>query len=262
MQSMSETKRPVRLFYSYSHKDEALRDELITHLTLMKRQGEIAPWHDRAILAGDDWKGQIDKNLEEADIVLLLVSPDFLASDYCYDIELGQALKRHEQGLVRVLPIILRPVVWGKAPFARFQALPRDGKAVVLWPNRDEAWVNVAQGIAAVVKQLQAMPNWAATNTPSPTATNAPSPAASNTPSPAALRRFLIEIFVRDQDFMDFCSDHFREVYRQVTGGMELGQKIRLLLDVIHRDRTEAHLLILLKKDYPVAYERHEALLG
>src|SRR3954471_1709733 len=107
---------PISLFYSYSHKDEALRDELETHLSLLKRQGVIAGWHDRRIEAGTEWAGAIDKNLEEAGIILLLVSADFLASPYCWDVEVRRAMERHEAGTARVIPVILRPVDWHSAP--------------------------------------------------------------------------------------------------------------------------------------------------
>ncbi len=145
----------LRLFYSYSHRDEELRDELEKQLTLLKRQGLIQPWHDRRITAGKEWKGEIDAHLEQADIVLLLVSADFLASDYCYDVEWKRAKARHDAAQARVVPIIVRDVSWHSAPFAKLQALPTDGKAVTTWDNRDTAWRNVAEGIEEVVVELR-----------------------------------------------------------------------------------------------------------
>ncbi len=144
---------PLKLFYSYSHKDETLRDELETHLKLLQRQGEISTWHDRKILVGDEWKGKIDENLEAADIVLLLVSADFLASDYCYDIEMKHALKRHEAEQAHVIPVILRDCDWNHALFGKLQALPKNGNPVTLWTKRDTAWKDVAQGIRHVVQE-------------------------------------------------------------------------------------------------------------
>ena len=144
-----------RLFYSYSHKDEMLRDELETHLKLLHRQGMINPWHDRCISAGDEWKDQIDNNLEHADIILLLVSADFIASDYCYELEMKLALERHESGEAKVIPIIVRDVNWHSAPFGKLQALPKDGKAVTLWSNKDTAWRKVAEGIEKVIVELR-----------------------------------------------------------------------------------------------------------
>lgn len=155
MREMKE--RPVRLFYSYSHQDERLRNELETHLKLLQRRGMIETWHDRKIEAGDEWKRKIDENLERADLILLLVSADFIASDYCYEIEMKRALERHEKGEARVIPVILRDCNWQKAdvPFARLQALPKDGKPVKKWPDRDSAWRNVAERIERVVDELR-----------------------------------------------------------------------------------------------------------
>lgn len=146
--------KPVKLFYSYSHKDEKLRDELEKHLSILKRQGTISEWHDRKISAGSEWADSIDQNLVEADIILLLISSDFLASDYCYDIELKNALERHEQGDCRVVPIILRAVDWVGAPFGKLQALPKDAKPVISWENHDEAFANITQGIRATIKEI------------------------------------------------------------------------------------------------------------
>ncbi|MDQ3815122.1 MAG: toll/interleukin-1 receptor domain-containing protein [Armatimonadota bacterium] len=100
---------PVEVFFSYSHRDSELRHELETHLSVLKRQGIITTWHDRDIGAGSEWKGQIDKHLESAHLILLLVSANFLDSDYCYDIEMKRAMERRDSGEARVIPIILSP---------------------------------------------------------------------------------------------------------------------------------------------------------
>jgi hypothetical protein len=110
--------QPVEVFISYSHKDDPLREKLDTHLSLLRRQGVIAAWHDRRIAAGQEWARAIDEHLERAAVILLLVSADFLASDYCYDREMRRALERHDAGEARVIPVILRPVNWHEAPFA------------------------------------------------------------------------------------------------------------------------------------------------
>ncbi|NEU80074.1 toll/interleukin-1 receptor domain-containing protein [Nostoc sp. UIC 10630] len=145
---------PVKVFFSYSHKDEALRDELATHLSMMKRQGVIEAWHDREITAGSEWANAIDDNLELANIILLLVSANFLASDYCYDKEMTRAMERHETREARVIPIILKPSDWDGAPFGKLQALPKNAKPVTTWPDQDEAFLNVAQGIRRVVEDI------------------------------------------------------------------------------------------------------------
>jgi molecular chaperone DnaK len=147
---------PLELFYSYSHKDERFREQLQTHLSLLKRQGLIDEWHDRMIGAGDEWKSEIDDHLLSADVVLLMISPDFLASDYCYEREMQAALKRHTDGEARVLPIILRPVDWltPPSPIGHLQALPTDGKPIVDFRKRDSAWLDVTNGIRKIVTEL------------------------------------------------------------------------------------------------------------
>src|SRR3954463_15171421 len=145
---------PISLFYSYSHKDEALRKRLETHLSLLQNEGVISGWHDRRIAAGTEWDGAISENLDEAGIILLLVSADFLASRYCRDVEIKRAMEHHEAGTARVIPVILRPVDWHTAPFGKLQALPQDGKAVTEWSNRDKAFTDIARGIREAVKGL------------------------------------------------------------------------------------------------------------
>ncbi len=127
------TPPPVRVFYSYSHADEDLRQELEKHLSLLQRQGIIAGWHDRKILPGSAWEEELDQHLEEAQIVLLLLSADFMASNYCYDREMQRALERHAQGEAQVIPIYLRLALGfcslRKAPGAPDRCAPGDRMA-------------------------------------------------------------------------------------------------------------------------------------
>ena len=146
----------ISLFYSYSHKDEALRKKLETHLCLLKDQGVLQEWHDRRIQAGTEFDGVISENLERANIILLLVSADFMASRYCRDIELKRAMERHEAGTARVIPVILRSVDWQSATFGKLAALPRDGKPIRKWNDQDEAFTDVARGIREVAQALAA----------------------------------------------------------------------------------------------------------
>ncbi|MBI2799133.1 MAG: toll/interleukin-1 receptor domain-containing protein [Gammaproteobacteria bacterium] len=141
------------VFISYSHTDEALRDELEVHLSMLKREGAIETWHDRRILAGDELDGTIDAKLEIAEVILLLVSPDFLASNYCYDVEVQLAMARHEANTARVIPVILRPCDWQSsvAPFKKLLAAPRDSVPITKWPNRDEAFLDVVTQIRAAL---------------------------------------------------------------------------------------------------------------
>jgi replicative DNA helicase len=147
-------KNVVRIFYSYSHRDEDFRISLETHLAILKRQGLALDWHDRKIMPGQTWGSEIDVNLNESDIIILLISSDFIASDYCYGKELEQALERHESGNAYVLPIILRPVDWLNTPFAKLQVLPKDGKPVTTWANHDEAWLDITKGVRTVVERI------------------------------------------------------------------------------------------------------------
>lgn len=141
------------VFFSYSHEDEALRDELEKHLAMMKRNGEIETWHDRRIRAGDPLDSAIDERLEQSDIILLLLSPAFLASDYCYDIEKSRALELQNEGKARVISVILRPCDWRETPLAQFLVTPTDGKAVVKWTNQDDAFQDVVKSIRNALPQ-------------------------------------------------------------------------------------------------------------
>jgi len=167
----------IEVFYSYAHEDEELVKELRKHLSILKRQGVIRDWYDREITAGTDWKGQIDQHLNSAEVLLLLVSADFLASDYCYDVEMTRALERHDQSEARVIPVILRPVDWKGAPFGKLQSLPTDGKPVTSWTSRDEAFTDVAGGIRQAVSQLAVLQ-------PKSSSLPASQPAVLLTPSP------------------------------------------------------------------------------
>jgi len=154
-EATNEQKKKIRIFFSYSHKDEEYKDKLVKHLSILKRQGVIEDWHDRKIGAGNEWAGAIDEHLESAEIILLLVSDDFLASDYCWDIELKRGMARHEARTARVIPVILRNVDWAGAPFGKLQALPKDAKPLKSWTDIDEAFTDVAKGIRAVVNELR-----------------------------------------------------------------------------------------------------------
>jgi len=145
----------IKLFFSYVHKDEILRNELKNHLRILTREGVISSWDDRKILPGDEWDHQIHAQLRAADIVLLLISVDFIASDYCTDVEVQIALQRHADGDVCVIPIILRAVDWTRAPFSKLQSLPTNGKPVTSYGDRDEAFLDVAQGIRKVAETLR-----------------------------------------------------------------------------------------------------------
>ncbi|MEH2163908.1 MAG: toll/interleukin-1 receptor domain-containing protein [Nostoc sp.] len=147
------------VFSSYSHRDETLRDEMEVHLTMLKRQGLIETWHDRRITAGEEFDKAISKNLEEADIILLLVSSDFLASDYCYGIEMQRAMEKHEQRESHIIPVILRSCDWPSAPFGEFLVTPTDGKPIKKFPDEDDAFLEVVNAVKATITRLQLRQN-------------------------------------------------------------------------------------------------------
>jgi hypothetical protein len=136
---------PVHVFFSHSHRDEPLRDKLEKHLAPLKRSGIIATWHDRRIGAGQEFDASISQYLETADIILLLISANFHASDYCYDCEMSRALERLEAGEVRVVPVILHACDWQSGPFVKLLAVPTDGRPVTKWPDYNEAFLDVVQ---------------------------------------------------------------------------------------------------------------------
>jgi hypothetical protein len=160
------------VFFSYSHADEALRDQLETQLAMLKRQGVIETWHDRRIGAGQEWAAAIDQHVESDDIVLLLVSPDFLASEYCYDKEMQRAMARHEAGEAVVIPVILRACSWQRAPFGKLQAVPKNGTPVTLMPDRDSALLEVAEAVREAAERISGSPG--APAAPAITASAAP----------------------------------------------------------------------------------------
>lgn len=146
----------LKVFVSYSHADEKLKNSVLLHLKPLERMGLITEWHDRKLLAGDTWGDVISQNLEQADIVLLLVSIDFINSKYCYDVELDRALERHADSTCRVIPIILRGCLWQHTPFSKLQVLPRDGKPAVSWPDLDDALAGIADGVRAAAEEVLA----------------------------------------------------------------------------------------------------------
>lgn len=151
------SKKPVEVFISYTREDEILKNELLKHLSTMKRNGVISVWHDRMITAGREWEGQLDENLEKANLILLLVSAAFIASDYCWDVEVKRAMERHEAGTARVVPVILRETDLKNVPFAKLQSLPRDRKPVTdpkSWASHDAAWLNVVEELRRSIGDL------------------------------------------------------------------------------------------------------------
>ena len=220
-------RKPLKLFFCYSHKDEDLRDLLADHLALLKQKGVITSWYDRKIPAGSEWKSAIDENIDDADIVLLLVSSSFIASHYCYAVEMNRAMERHAKGDARVIPIILRPCQWQQPPIGKLQALPKDGKPITEWDNQDVAFLDVANGIEKVAQEIRdSSREW--------------EPSYSNLLMPHPEKRF----FIGREEFLaklhqELESEHYQAIH--ALGGMG---KTQVAVEYAYRHKDEyTHIL-------------------
>jgi TIR domain len=241
--------RKINIFFSYSHADEDFKEALDQHLSMLKRSDKIATWNDRAILSGQYWDAEIKDQLERADIILLLISAGFLASDYIWYKELTRAKARHDAGNAVVVPIFIKPCDWKDAPFAEIQGLPRDAKPVATADNA-EAWKGVAVGIRTLVDTIAARP--APAPPTSTTATSAPMTYSTQSIldwphngclRPTFTRMVLNELLVRRQSV-------------NLTGGYGQG-KSRLLHDL--RDMAAAQQLrvaLLDLKEHRLQYDQ------
>jgi len=157
-------RRNTKIFVSYCHQDEDKKNMLIKLLEPLRREGLVSVWHDRQIGPGKEWQNVIEENLNRSDIILLLVSNDFLASGYCIDIEMKKALERHDNGNARVIPIILYDVAWEGTVLGSLQVLPKNGKAIELWRNENTAWKDVISGIRETISTLDQPNLWRRVN--------------------------------------------------------------------------------------------------
>lgn len=209
----------AKVFFSYSHDDEQFRNQLEKHLSMLKHQGLIEPWHDRRIAAGAVVDDAIANGLEEADIILLLVSASFMASAYCYSREMERAMQRHQEGTAVVIPVIVRTCDWHPAPFGKLLAVPKDGKAIDLWANFDEAYTDVTRQIRSVVEKLASAP-------PAPSfarerrGTNPSSPAVLPSVLPRSSNLRLKKEFT-DHDRDRFLNDGFEYLARFFQGSLK-----------------------------------------
>lgn len=175
---------PLSVFISYSHRDEDYKDDLVIHLANLQRQGKIRACQDRDIEAGAEWDAEIKQQLESAEIILLLITPQFIASDYCYDLEMQWAVQRHEEGTARVIPIIVKPCDWEGTPFSKLQFVPKNAKPITKWDDQDDAFLNVVQSIRKAVESLQAKKSIRATTNNLPLVALTPSPLQFSTYNP------------------------------------------------------------------------------
>jgi tetratricopeptide (TPR) repeat protein len=154
MAAVSASANTLEVFYSYAQQDEKWQKEIEKHLTNLKRQKLIVGWNKREIGAGTDWKRESHAHLNTAHLILLLISPDFLASEYCYSVEMTRAIERYKAGEAVVIPLLLRPVDCQGTPFEELQGLPKNGKPLSQWRDRDKALLEVQAGIRAAVLHL------------------------------------------------------------------------------------------------------------
>ena len=262
---MAEQARPpqetIEVFFSYAHADEKLRDELEKHLSLLRNEGVIIAWHDRQIPPGEEWAGTIDAHLNSAQIILLLISPDFMFSKYCYGIEMQRAMERHDAREARVIPIILRSVDWNSAHFGKLQALPKDGHPVTLWDDPDDAFTDVARGIRAVAEELAAKPLYA----PSVVSRMPPvghdrGPSAWNAPYPRNPH------FTGREDLLDVlhaaCQAAQPVALTQVLRGLGGIGKTQLALEYAYRYGSEYDLMWWLRAEEPATLALDYATLA
>jgi len=156
--NLSGTNLRFNVFFSYARQDRALRDKLEDHMSILKYRGFITTWHAREVLAGQNITEEVTHFLKKSRIILLLISASFMASSYCYSKEMMYALQRHERGTANVLPILLRPVLFTDAPFAKLKILPANGKPVTNWQDRENAFVEIALEIERLIVALKSPP--------------------------------------------------------------------------------------------------------
>lgn len=146
---------PVEVFCCYARKDQEFLQNLIAHLMPLQREGFITIWSDIDINAGKQWEEEITKHLNTAQIILLLVSPDFMMSEYSYSKEMKRAIERHKRGEATVIPIILRWVSWQRTPLGELQALPKNARPIRSWTDEDEAYFDTVEGIIKVIDERE-----------------------------------------------------------------------------------------------------------
>jgi hypothetical protein len=147
--------KPVEVFYCNAHEDQEMMALLNKYLTPLQKLGQITIWSEAYLSTGAEWGKELHRHLESADLILLLISPDFLASEYCYDVEMKRAIERYEQGSAITIPILLRPTYTKNMPFASLQMLPSNGLPISKWPDPDDAFLDILQAIEPIIANLQ-----------------------------------------------------------------------------------------------------------
>ena len=144
-----------KIFISYAHKDELYKEELIEHMSGLRRAGIINEWDDRKIVAGQNWEEEISSSLTSSNIILFLISASFMNSDYCMGVEVKTALEMHERGEAQLIPIVIRAVDWSDSEISKIQGLPKDARPISSWENADEAWLDVISGLKNHIQNFE-----------------------------------------------------------------------------------------------------------
>jgi hypothetical protein len=144
-----------KAFISYSHIDERVLERLHVHMAVLKRDGKISSWYDKEILAGGNLDANISSTLNDSDIFLAIVSPDYLNSQYCYEKEFQEALKMQERSEIIIVPIIAEPCDWKSSPFGKMKAIPKDGKPISEWTNENNAYLNIIDELRRLLDAKQ-----------------------------------------------------------------------------------------------------------
>lgn len=200
MRTGRTSKAPKRLFVSYSHADGQLLGRFQKHLAQLQREGSIAGWYDRDIRAGTRLDDEIERELAQADIFVACVSPDYIASNYCYERELTTALEREQRGELAIVPVVLEPSDWLSTPLAKFKALPDDGKPVAEFTNPNVAFMQVVNELRRLVTK--------------PIETKAAAAAAGPGARPAPQSRYRVRREFDGLAKRDFAEAAFHEIYK------------------------------------------------
>lgn len=150
---------PIPTFISYAHKDKKFMDQLRTFLKPYEANNTIKVWTDKDTVAGQDWDELIKTKLLSSRLIIFLCSPDFLASDYITKVELKNAIEQRQSEAASLVPVIIRPINMNLLTIRHLQAVPSEARAVAIWPNRDEAWVDVIRGLELVFLSLNQTEN-------------------------------------------------------------------------------------------------------
>ena len=199
-----------KAFISYSHADESIVDRLHKHLAQLRREDKITTWVDKQILAGTDLDDDISNSLKGADYFLAIVSADYLSSNYCFEKEFKEALKLHEKKNLQIIPIIAEPCDWKTSPFGKMKAIPKDGKPISEWTNKEAALLNVTDELRRLVDSKK-FPTVERNH--------------NQTFNPGITRRVKVKRDFTKVDIMDFrdesfkiIKDYFKESLKEING--------------------------------------------